>query len=113
MSAGLARRGARALFGRRADAWLGPVAERAGRGIALALGASLASAALGLATPWLTAQVIDRGILGRDADALIFWACASRTSGSVPFIAGRKRIWASMPCPKASPSCAALARWRR
>lgn len=81
MIARLARLGARALFGRRAESWLGPAAERAGKGVALVLGASLLSASLGLATPWLTAQVIDRGILGRDADALVFWACASFAAG--------------------------------
>ncbi|MFD2442164.1 ABC transporter transmembrane domain-containing protein [Paracoccus kondratievae] len=43
--------------------------------------ASLLAAALGLAMPMLTRQVIDAGIMARDMQALIFWAGLSFALG--------------------------------
>ncbi|MFC3568168.1 ABC transporter ATP-binding protein [Paracoccus simplex] len=70
----LAARMARLIFGAEAAGWLAPVMARALPSGLVVLAASLAAAALGLAMPMLTRQVIDAGIMARDMGALIFWA---------------------------------------
>ena len=78
--AGRARFGdlaARLFFGCGAAAWLGPVIAGAAGGIALVLAASLLAACLGLATPWLTKQFIDEGLVAGNARAVWIWAAAS------------------------------------
>ena len=57
----LAARLARLIFGHEAAIWLAPVMARALPGTGVVLAASLAAAALGLAMPMLTRQVIDAG----------------------------------------------------
>lgn len=76
----LARRLTRTIFGARAD-WLQPVVARSLPGVAVVLAASLSAAALGLALPMLTKQVIDAGIMARDMTALVNWSLASFALG--------------------------------
>ncbi|WP_104492203.1 ABC transporter ATP-binding protein QhpF [Paracoccus denitrificans] len=77
----LAARLARLIFGPEAAGWLAPVMARALPSGLVVLAASLAAAALGLAMPMLTRQVIDAGIMARDMGALIFWAGLSFALG--------------------------------
>ena len=77
----LAPRLARLIFGADAARWLAPVMARALPGAGLVLVASLSAAALGLAMPMLTRQVIDAGIMARDMGALVFWAALSFALG--------------------------------
>ena len=77
----LAARLARLIFGNEAAIWLAPVMARALPGMGVVLAASLAAAALGLAMPMLTRQVIDAGIMARDMEALVFWAAMSFALG--------------------------------
>lgn len=77
----LAARLARLIFGHEAAIWLAPVMARALPGTGVVLAASLAAAALGLAMPMLTRQVIDAGIMARDMGALVFWAAMSFALG--------------------------------
>lgn len=76
-----AARAARLIFGTEAARWIAPVMARALPGAGLVLAASLAAAALGLAMPMLTRQVIDAGIMARDMPALVFWAGLSFVLG--------------------------------
>lgn len=71
----LARLATRRAFGAEAG-WLQPVVARALPGIGLVLATSLGAAALGLAPPWLTKQLIDRGLVAGDAQALWLYALA-------------------------------------
>ena len=75
LRARLASLAARRVFGPEAT-WLQPVIARALPGIGLVLATSLAAAALGLAPPWLTKQLIDRGLVAGDAQALWLYAGA-------------------------------------
>ncbi|RNI15114.1 ABC transporter ATP-binding protein [Paracoccus pantotrophus] len=77
----LAARLARLIFGPEAAGWLAPVMARALPSGLVVLAASLAAAALGLAMPMLTRQVIDAGIMARDMGALILWAGLSFALG--------------------------------
>jgi len=77
----LAARLARMIFGAEAAGWLAPVMARALPLGMVVLLASLLAAALGLAMPMLTRQVIDAGIMARDMQALIFWAGLSFALG--------------------------------
>ena len=77
----LATRIARLIFGHAAALWLAPVMARALPGAGVVLAASLGAAALGLALPMLTRQVIDTGIMARDMGALGFWAGLSFALG--------------------------------
>ena len=77
----LATRIARLIFGHAAALWLAPVMARALPGAGVVLAASLGAAALGLALPMLTRQVIDAGIMARDMGALGFWAGLSFALG--------------------------------
>lgn len=70
-----ARLAARRVFGPEAS-WLQPVIATALPGIGLVLATSLAAAALGLAPPWLTKQLIDKGLVAGDAQALWLYAGA-------------------------------------
>lgn len=70
-----ARLAVRRAFGAEAG-WLQPVVARALPGIGLVLATSLAAAALGLAPPWLTKQLIDKGLVAGDAQALWLYAGA-------------------------------------
>ncbi|GAA0292336.1 ABC transporter ATP-binding protein [Rhodovulum strictum] len=71
------RGAARVFFGSCAAGWLGPVIARASGGIAVVLAVSLLAVVLGLATPWLTKQFIDEGLVARDAQAVWTWALAA------------------------------------
>jgi len=71
------RAAARLFFGQGATPWLGPVIAGAAAGIALVLATSLLAAGLGLATPWLTKQFIDQGLVAGDGRAVWIWAAAS------------------------------------
>ena len=75
LRARLASLAARLVFGPEAS-WLQPVISRALPGIGLVLATSLAAAALGLAPPWLTKQLIDKGLVAGDAQALWLYAGA-------------------------------------
>ena len=75
LRARLAGLAARRVFGPEAT-WLQPVIARALPGIGLVLATSLAAAALGLAPPWLTKQLIDKGLVAGDAQALWLYAGA-------------------------------------
>ena len=75
LRARLASLAARRVFGPEAT-WLQPVIARALPGIGLVLATSLAAAALGLAPPWLTKQLIDKGLVAGDAQALWLYAGA-------------------------------------
>lgn len=75
LRARLASLAARRVFGPEAS-WLQPVIATALPGIGLVLATSLAAAALGLAPPWLTKQLIDKGLVAGDAQALWFYAGA-------------------------------------
>ena len=77
----LAARIARLIFGKAAALWLAPVMARALPGAGVVLAASLGAAALGLALPMLTRQVIDAGIRAHDMKALGFWAGMSFALG--------------------------------
>ncbi len=77
----LAARLARLIFGVPAACWLAPVMARALPSGLVVLAASLAAAALGLAMPMLTRQVIDTGIMAHDMGALVFWAGLSFALG--------------------------------
>ncbi|MFJ1294011.1 ABC transporter transmembrane domain-containing protein, partial [Paracoccus yeei] len=77
----LAARLARLIFGVPAACWLAPVMARALPSGLVVLAASLAAAALGLAMPRLTRQVIDAGIMAHDMGALVFWAGLSFALG--------------------------------
>ena len=84
----LATRIARLIFGADAARWLAPVMARALPGAAVVLAASLSAAALGLAMPMLTRQVIDAGIMAGDMRALMFWAGLSFALGLAAVGAG-------------------------
>ena len=75
LRARLASLAARRVFGPEAS-WLQPVIATALPGIGLVLATSLAAAALGLAPPWLTKQLIDKGLVAGDAQALWLYAGA-------------------------------------
>ena len=75
LRARLASLAARRALGPEAS-WLQPVIARALPGIGLVLATSLAAAALGLAPPWLTKQLIDKGLVAGDAQALWLYAGA-------------------------------------
>ena len=75
LRARLAGLATRRVFGPEAS-WLQPVISRALPGIGLVLATSLAAAALGLAPPWLTKQLIDKGLVAGDAQALWLYAGA-------------------------------------
>ena len=75
LRARLAGLATRRVFGPEAS-WLQPVIARALPGIGLVLATSLAAAALGLAPPWLTKQLIDKGLVAGDAQALWLYAGA-------------------------------------
>ncbi|MFC0339866.1 ABC transporter ATP-binding protein [Paracoccus niistensis] len=77
-----ARRAVRRAFGAEAG-WLQPVVARALPGISLVLATSLGAAALGLAPPWLTKQLIDKGLVAGDAQALWLYAGAMFAVGLV------------------------------
>ena len=75
LRARLAGLATRRVFGPEAS-WLQPVIATALPGIGLVLATSLAAAALGLAPPWLTKQLIDKGLVAGDAQALWLYAGA-------------------------------------
>lgn len=68
--------------------WLVPVIAAALPGIAIVLATSLAAATLGLAPPWLTKQLIDRGLVAGDAGALWRYAAALFAVGLVALGSG-------------------------
>lgn len=80
--------------------WLVPVMARALPGAALVLSLSLLAAAAGLAAPMITKAVIDDGILGRDLNALLFWAAVSFAVGlgvvALGIVNGMQHLRASM-----------------
>lgn len=82
-----ARLAVRRAFGPEA-VWLQPVVARALPGIGLVLATSLGAAALGLAPPWLTKQLIDKGLIAEDAQALWFYAGAMFAVGLVALGSG-------------------------
>ncbi len=57
------------------------VRPHAGR-LALLLGLGLVAAAAGLLPPWLTAQVIDLGLIAGDGGALVFWSALLFAAGA-------------------------------
>ncbi|MBV0892790.1 ABC transporter ATP-binding protein/permease [Paracoccus sp. Z118] len=83
----LARLAARRVFGPEAG-WLAPVIATALPGIGVVLATSLAAATLGLAPPWLTKQLIDKGLLAGDAGALWLYAAALFAVGLVALGSG-------------------------
>ncbi|KGJ16309.1 hypothetical protein IX57_12875 [Paracoccus sanguinis] len=72
---GMARLAARRVFGAGSD-WIAPVIARALPGIGVVLATSLGAAVLALAPPWLTKQLIDKGLVAGDAAALWLYAAA-------------------------------------
>ncbi|ARE42253.1 Phosphonate ABC transporter ATP-binding protein [Rhodovulum sp. P5] len=88
LSSVFGRASARVFFGSGAAAWLGPVIARASGGIFLVLASSLLAALLGLATPWLTKQFIDQGLVAGDARAVWTWALATFGVGLVALMMG-------------------------
>jgi len=76
----LGRRLAALIFGSDAG-WIAPLMARMLPASALVLASSLTAAALGLALPLLTKQVIDAGIMARDMQALFLWSGASFVLG--------------------------------
>ncbi|TWI32923.1 ABC transporter ATP-binding protein [Paracoccus sulfuroxidans] len=73
----LARRLARLIFDAKNTGWLAPVLAASLPAISLVLLTSLMAAAMGLALPLLTKQVIDQGIMARDMGALVNWSALS------------------------------------
>lgn len=72
---GMARLAARRVFGAGSD-WIAPVIAWALPGIGVVLATSLGAAVLALAPPWLTKQLIDKGLVAGDAAALWLYAAA-------------------------------------
>lgn len=79
--AALARRLARLIFGASDTSWLAPVLAASAPAIGLVLLTSLMAAAMGLALPMLTKQVIDQGIMAQDMRALVNWSALSFALG--------------------------------
>lgn len=82
-----ARFAVRRVFGPAAG-WLAPVLARSLPGIGVVLATSLTAAALGLAPPWLTKQLIDKGLMARDTAALWSYAAALFVVGLVALGSG-------------------------
>jgi len=61
------------LFGRHAGAWIAPLLRPYLGALALLLALAVVAAGAALVPPYLTKLIIDKGLVARDADALILW----------------------------------------